>query len=87
MDVSPEIETGKPGTTELVGIPASERWKDVKYWSRKQIEHTIKFLAAELYHAKGKRYTPSNISAFVEAIMYNPSAQVLLPQLVSFVDL
>ncbi|CAG7827061.1 unnamed protein product [Allacma fusca] len=62
-------------------VVASKRWANVKYWSRKQIEKTIKLLAADLYHARGRVYLPADVSTFVEAIKYNPSAQVLLPQL------
>lgn len=64
-------------------LPASKRWEQVKWWSRKQIEKALKELATELLNTSKYSYSPREISTFVEMIIQNPSAQILLSQIVN----
>jgi hypothetical protein len=63
-------------------LPASKRWDSIKWQSRKIIEKTIKTLSLDMMYTGTERFTPRDVSSFIEAIRHNPSSQVLLPQLV-----
>ena len=65
-------------------LPASKRWDSIKWQSRKIIEKTIKTLSLDMNYTGTRRYTPRDVSSFIEAIRHNPSSQVLLPQLVIY---
>lgn len=67
-------------------LPASRRWEQIKWWSRKQIERALKMLANDLLNTSQYSYSPKDISTFVEMVILNPSAQILLSQIVSRLD-
>ena len=55
-----------------------------KWWSRKLVESTIKMVTRDLeYGLEQRKYSAREVSTFVEHARTNPSAKVLLPQLVS----
>jgi len=55
----------------------------VQGWSRRQIEKTVRQLADQLHKTDASLPSPKEISEFIEAAFRNPSAQVIVPQLVS----
>jgi hypothetical protein len=77
-----ELETNNKMKTNQ---PSSEgcRWDSVQGWSRRQIEKTVKRLADQMYHANTSIPSPKEVSEFIEAAFRNPSAQIIVPQLVS----